>query len=218
MCNDVAFSTVQARSRALHLIADQLHSLGYKVKAPHNLKPKHVHILSQYWMTSGIASGTIKNRMSHLRWLSQKINNPPLVRSTNASYGIPYRQFVGEDRALKFAEQRIQSITDPYVRIAAELQKHFGLRREEAMKFQPAFADQQTRIEIKPSWSKGGRGRSIPIRNQAQREVLQRAHALACNSSLIPVNRSYKQHLWVFEKQMRRVGLGNTHGARHHYA
>lgn len=215
---DGSFGTLHARSRALFLAADQLHALGYKVKAPRNLKPKHIHILSQYWMSSGIASGTIKNRMSHLRWLSQKINNPSLVRSTNEYYGIPHREFISKNRAVDFDANRLNAITDPHVRLAAELQKQFGLRREEAMKFQPSFANRGTHIQIKPSWSKGGRGRAIPIANDAQREVLRRAQLLAGSGSLIPLHRSYKQHMWVFEKQMHRIGLGNTHGARHHYA
>ena len=35
---------------------------------------------------------------------------------------------------------------------------------------------------------------------------------------MIPQARSYKQHLGEWERQMKRIGLGHTHGARHLYA
>ena len=36
--------------------------------------------------------------------------------------------------------------------------------------------------------------------------------------SLIPADKSYKQHISVFEREMRKVGLSQSHGARHLYA
>ena len=41
--------------------------------------------------------------------------------------------------------------------MSLELQQAFGLRREEAMKFQPSFADQGDHIRLKGSWTKGGK-------------------------------------------------------------
>ena len=41
--------------------------------------------------------------------------------------------------------------------MSLELQRAFGLRREEAMKFQPSYADQKDHITLKASWTKGGR-------------------------------------------------------------
>ena len=72
-----------------------------------------------------------------------------------------------------------------------ELQRAFGLRREEAMKFQPSYADQKNHVRLKASWTKGGKPRSIPVRTDAQREVLDRARSLAGFGSLIPPHRSY---------------------------
>jgi len=57
----------------------------------------------------------------------------------------------------------LAQITDPYVRISLMLQQEFGLRREEAIKFQPAYADKRDHIQLKGSWTKGGRERTIPI-------------------------------------------------------
>jgi len=47
------------------------------------------------------------------------------------------------------------------------------------IKFIPSYADQGDRLTLKPSWTKGGKARTIPIRTPEQREVLDRAHKLA---------------------------------------
>ncbi|WP_425050445.1 integrase domain-containing protein [Pseudomaricurvus hydrocarbonicus] len=60
-----------------------------------------------------------------------------------------------------------------------ELQGAFGLRREEAIKFVPAYADQDNRRGLKASWTKGGKAREIPVLTPEQRSVLDRAHRLA---------------------------------------
>jgi integrase len=53
--------------------------------------------------------------------------------------------------------------------MSLELQQAFGLRREEAMNFQPSFADRGDHIMLKASWTKGGKERIIPVRTEAQR-------------------------------------------------
>lgn len=58
----------------------------------------------------------------------------------------------------------------------------------------------------------------MPIRHEAQREVLERAHRLAGRGSLIPPKRTYIQHLKVYEYHTSRAGLHKLHGLRHAYA
>jgi integrase len=109
-------------------------------------------------------------------------------------------------------------VTDQYVRMSLELQREFGLRREEAIKIRPVLADKGDILWLKPSWTKGGRAREIPIRSEAQRELLERAHALAGKGSLIPAEKTYKQQKNRYEGQCIRAGLCKMHGLRHAYA
>ena len=102
--------------------------------------------------------------------------------------------------------------------MSLELQQAFGLRREEAMKFQPSFADRGDHLVLKASWTKGGRERIIPVRTEAQRDVLNRARRLAGLGSLIPSNRNYGQQMRVYEGNTLRAGLSQMHGLRHAYA
>lgn len=217
---DGSKGTQAARHRSLDQMANQLHELGFqRISGPKGLKEKHVVALVQHWQATGITDATMKNRMSHLRWIAQNAGMPHLVQLDNDGYGIARRQYVtNEDRSVEFSQEKIDALPDPYVRMSAELQREFGLRREEAMKFIPSWADQGDHIRLKDSWTKGGRPREIPVLTESQRDVLERAKALASKYSLIPAERSYIQHVKVFERQMESVGLGNSHGARHGYA
>jgi integrase len=98
------------------------------------------------------------------------------------------------------------------------LQQAFGLRREEAIKFMPGYANQGDHLILKASWTKGGKARTVPIRTAEQRQLLDRTHKLAGRGSLIPGSRSYVQQLRIYEGQTLRAGLSQLHGLRHAYA
>ena len=70
---DGGFSTQATRSRILDLIANQLQSLGFRRMQPTSLKPKHVDALLAKWREQGISVGTLKNRLSALRWWAKKV-------------------------------------------------------------------------------------------------------------------------------------------------
>ena len=101
--------------------------------------------------------------------------------------------------------------------MSLELQQAFGLRREEAIKFIPTYADQGDHLVLKPSWTKGGKARTIPLSTKDQRELVDRAHRLAGKGSLIPSTRKYVQQLRIYEGHTIRAGLSRMHGLRHAY-
>ncbi|MCH7852700.1 MAG: integrase domain-containing protein, partial [Proteobacteria bacterium] len=82
----------------------------------------------------------------------------------------------------------------------------------------PSYADQGDHLKLKPSWTKGGKARVIPIRTESQREVLDRAHKLAGKGALIPSSRNYKQQVRIYDGHVLRAGLSKMHGLRHAYA
>lgn len=77
--------------------------------------------------------------------------------------------------------------------MSLRLQQTFGLRREECIKFQPAYADQGDHLLLKGSWTKGGRQRIIPILTSVQRDILDQIHLFVDKGSLIPADKSYIQ-------------------------
>ena len=216
---DGSYGTQVQRERVLTLIANQLVELGYRQMHAKSLRPKHVEALVKHWLGTKVAAGTIKNRMSALRWWSRKVNKQNVVARSNDHYGLPRRQYAnGANRAKTLEADQLGRITDPCVRLSLELQQAFGLRREEAIKIRPDLADRGDTLWLKPSWTKGGRERSIPIRNERQRQVLDRAKLLAGKGSLIPSQKTYVQQLKFYEGQCIRAGLSRMHGLRHAYA
>jgi len=216
---DGSFSTQATRSRILDLIANQLQVLGFRRMQPRSLKPKHVNALVAHWQEQGISTGTLKNRLSALRWWAKKVNKPSIIAKDNDVYGIGKRTGVAkESKALKLDEKKLSGISDAYVRLSIRLQAAFGLRREESIKFSPSYAMQGDQIKLKPSWTKGGRARTVPIRNGVQRQLLDEVKAFAKGGALIPAQKNYVEHLHRYERQLRNAGLTKIHGLRHAYA
>jgi site-specific recombinase XerC len=211
--------TQAQREQRLRMIARELDQLGYRHLRAHSLKPRHVQALVDSWQARELSAGTIKNRMADLRWWCEKTGRQSVLASDNAHYGIAQRIFVTNDsKARALPHDALALVLDEHARMSLRLQAAFGLRREESIKFSPSFADRGERLALKASWCKGGRARELPIRTQAQRELLTQAHALAGNGSLIPPDRTYIQQRRVYERHAARAGLSKLHGLRHAYA
>jgi hypothetical protein len=157
--------------------------------------------------------------MSALRWLAEKIDKQNIVARENAAYGIAERRHLTNvSKAHELDADKLAAVSDPYTALSLRLQEVFGLRREESIKLRPAWADRGDVLHLKASWTKGGKERDIPIRTEAQRELLQEAKELAGAGSLIPAEMSYKDQLNRFKAQTARAGIDRVHGLRHHYA
>ena len=216
---DGSYATQAQRLSLLTLIANQLHELGFRQLQAQSLKPKHVEALVKHWSDATLAVATIKNRMTALRWWAHKVSRQNVIGRTNDHYGIPDRQFVTNvSKAQRVSAEALAKVPDTHVRMSLELQQAFGLRREEAIKFVPSYADRGDHLVLKDSWTKGGKAREIPIRTAEQREVLDRARRLVGGGSLIPPTRKYIHQIRIYEGQTARAGLNKMHGLRHAHA
>ena len=216
---DGSYTTQATRSRILDLIANQLHELGYKHMQARSLKPKHVDALVALWKDQSLSVGTFKNRLSALRWWANKVGKANIIARDNSAYGIGNRRYVGEaSKAQLLHETQLKEVSDPYTRLSLRLQSAFGLRREEAIKFSPNYAIKDDHIKLKPTWTKGGRTRTVPIRNDEQRQVLEDVRQLARGGALIPPDRNYAEQRNRYDRQVRTAGIRNPHGLRHAYA
>ena len=216
---DGSYSTQATRSRILDLIASQLHELGYKHMQARSLKPKHVDALVSLWKDQGISVGTFKNRLSALRWWANRVGKADIIAKDNNAYGIGNRRYIGEESKAKLLdEKQLGKVSDEHARLSLRLQSAFGLRREEAIKFSPNYAIKDDHIKLKASWTKGGRARSVPIRTDEQRKLLEDVKKLARGGALIPPKRNYVEQRNRYDRQVRTAGIKNPHGLRHAYA
>lgn len=224
LCNrnrDGSFSTQAARRDILGMVGRQLVELGVYNLPVTGLKQKHVGKLLERWKADGCSDATLKNRMSHLRWWTEKIGKENLIPRTNAELGIGQRKFVTNiTKAVQVSDLALETVKDDRVKLSLELQRAFGLRREESIKFTHvyAMAEGSESIKLKASWCKGGRERVVPVRTDYQRDVLRRVGEFAGKGSLIAPEESYKEQLKRYENTTNRAGLHKLHGLRHEYA
>lgn len=195
-----------------------LHTLGYQVTHVNGLKPKHIYALVEHWKNEQKNPATIKNYMSKLRKLAVILNKPNLVKPNNDAYQINRRSYIPtSNKAIHNID--FSKCDDLLIRLSLEAQSLFGLRREESMKIIVSEAAQGNNLVIQPSWTKGGIGRTMEITNQEQREWIAKTIQQVNNSqSLIPQNKTYKQHLRQYQEQTKKMGLKRCHGLRHAYA
>ena len=216
---DGSYATQAARERILAQIADQLHEMGFRHMQAGSLKPKHIEALVERWKTEGHSPGTVKNRMTELRWWAEKIGKQNVIAKDNDHYGIAERTYVTNvSKARELSSGDLAKVTDPYSLLSLRLQAAFGLRREESIKIRPQWADRGDKLVLKDTWTKGGREREIPIRTTSQRELLEEAKQFAGSGSLIPKNMTYVGQLQRFRAQCMKAGIHHLHGHRHRYA
>lgn len=216
---DGSYGTQTNRRRGLTAMAKELADFGYRLPSAASLKPKHVDALVERWLDEDKSEASIRNRLTWLRWWAEKINKPNVVHRDNGHYGVADRGDVQRNRAKTFDHRKFQNLECPYIKASVLLQVAFGLRREEAMKFQPHKAMRGDHIALQASWTKGGRARNIPITASYQREVLYRICTfLKKRGSLIPPQLTYVEQMKRYEYQTRKAGYRNLHGFRHTYA
>jgi hypothetical protein len=195
-----------------------LHELGFKLAHIKGLKPKHVHVLVAHWKQQGKNTATIKNYMSKLRKTALILEKPKLVKPKNDDYQIEKRRYApNHNKAIHNVD--FSKCTDSHIKLSLEAQALFGLRREESMKIVLSEAWKENHLLIKASWAKGGISRVIEITNNEQRDWLKKtSQKIILGQSLIPQDRTYKQHLSHYQLQTKQMGLKKCHGLRYAYA
>src|SRR5438477_623660 len=86
--------TQQDRAKVLLDAIKTLYGHGYQLEHVRFIKRKHIEFLVQHWLAKGtVGAGTLKNRMSDMRWLMGKFNKLNMV-PTNDELNIPKRVYV----------------------------------------------------------------------------------------------------------------------------
>jgi Phage integrase, N-terminal len=145
---DGSHATQADRRRTLLLAGRQLGEMGFRRMRATSFKGKHADALVERWRAEGLTAGTMKNRLSVLRWWAEKIGKAGMIPSDNTQLAIPTREFVAKVSKARELGTDLERVSDPYVKMSLTLQQAFGLRREECIKFQPRYADQGDRIVL----------------------------------------------------------------------
>ena len=102
----------------------------------------------------------------------EKVGKSWMLAQRNADYGIDSRRYqTNVNKARAFTPEHLAAIKSEHVRLSVEVQRAFGLRREEAMKVRVAWADRGTYLKLEGSWTKGGDASAASRSAHRRREI-----------------------------------------------
>lgn len=134
-----AFETQRARASALGGVAQMLHE-KFGLQKWANLGQKHVEHVIERWKADDAGRRSLPNKLSHLRWLVQKIGKANLVPRSNVELGVepgPRKTRAGKCISDEQLRTYFARVDDPRLRAAIKLGRHLGMRCREAMLFRP---------------------------------------------------------------------------------
>lgn len=225
-------ATSDAKKKIIIQFLKQLKSLGFQLSVIQELKERHVIAIAKFWEKQKYSPSTIQTRMSIIRVLCNLwLQKPGMIRKTEYYFSSNFnvrrtqiatvdKSWLGKDVDFEKILSKVSQI-DIYVAIELEIMHAFGLRKKEAIMFQPHLSDHGILIKITRG-AKTGKQRVIPVFSECQKEVLQRARLLIkLGENLANPNKSLKQNLRRFDYVVAKAGitkkvLGITsHGLRH---
>lgn len=230
----VGFGTQEKRRDVINGFFSDLFYLRFKVESVHNLKQKHLTAVFNFLEEQGQSASTLQQKISTMRTFCEWIGKTGMVVASHEYVKDPRSirrtMVVQEDKSwvgngIELAEMLKKiSEKDKYVGIWLELCWAFGLRLQEAVMLRPSMSQESGFLLLREG-TKGDRSRIIPMEEQVQADVMERAELLADKKTgMLGVRgKSVKQKKQRVYTVMRGFGLTlsekgvSAHGLRHQY-
>lgn len=231
-----SLNTAAQRRQDIKCIVKRLHAKGYPIVDIHNLKPQHFFVVAKDLADRGRAAATMQKYFTHLARVCEWIGKPGMMGDPRQYFEDPAvfeRTYAAKiPETLPVPEIDVEAVIADAkgvcVRVGTQLEfcHEFGLRAIEALRYRPREREGENRPDIYFKGAKNRRYRSVLIETDAQRDLLERAKALAPfkSASLIPVEYDLARWKNRFRYVMRRIGLtkkglaATPHSLRHLYA
>jgi integrase len=215
-----------------------LWQLGYKVKAPFNLRPKHIDALIESWKEKGICAGEFHSRISMINILLSWVKKESMCRSVRdiCPNDEMRRKTVAQEnkswtaKGCDVGEIIAKALVlDERFACVIALCAAFGLRLKEGVEMRPRRAVKEGGgccIKVVEG-TKGGRPRFVDVKTDGQREVLEwavRIAAVTQSARMRWPGKTWEEAQSHFYRLLKKIGvtrdqLGVTmHGLRHEFA
>jgi site-specific recombinase XerC len=206
-----SFATQRKRAWCLTSVARTL-TEKFGLQKLDNLKQKHVLYVVNRWKEADTGLRSIEEKLTHLRWMLDKIGKQNLLPRTNRELGVepgPRHTRAGKTISDDRLSAILAAIPEARIRAAVLLARYLGLRFKEAMLFRPWRDWDGERVWIKRG-SKGGRPRYLFLHSAKQKEVLEAARGIAAKDGALipkesPTFEPWRQHVYSV---LRNAGLG----------
>lgn len=219
-----SLSTNTERLRLYNVVSslEDLSKLGYRLEYARNLANRHVKVLAEHWLKSGLAIKTMDNKISYLRWFVAAGGRPGMI-SELEDY-LPDGTTVNRSRIAIVDKTFSGNNIDPteVVKNALALDTRFGyvllimltfgLRVAEAskMRIQMRLEEALRSASLTVTHgAKNGRSREIPLESWQQLDVLIDALSLVDgpHGSLIPFAKTWNSWRMQFYRMAHKIGL-----------
>lgn len=234
----VSEATKSHRFNECRSMANELHTLGFKIMLPTKFRQKHVKALTRYWEgKEDLQPASVIQKVSILRTFLGWVNKSPVIDNMTPAdmFAEPdkfKRSLVAEtDKSWDQNHDPIEIITkvtmdDERVGKQLMLSHLFGLRAKETWCFKPhRDYDADGKMIHVRSGSKGGRPRLVAVTTAKQREFLEELcdFVRERDDSLIPRRTGLSAWRNHYYKIVNRNGINRKngltpHGLRHGYA
>lgn len=184
-----------------------------------NLSKKEMYRYVHDLKGRGLADRTIENNLKDIRWLASKVGREDQM-PTNRECGLKKRVFGNVNKSFRLNAGLLRQL-DYRMQLINRLKFEFGLREKEALKIRFKEAtEEEGVIQLKATWCKNGRPRTIEVVNESQRELLREIGAFMKEQgdySMIPHKLQYSSYRNTVQEKSTVLGI-HGHGLRHAWA
>lgn len=207
------------RKTCLRAIAT-LRQQGFAIQNLLKLGGRHVEVLVNAWLQSGVAPATIHSRLSVLRWLTRSLDKRGVVHSAE-HYGVPPAPRASDsaiaDAPSSADGRRVEALIaalSGWAGTVIGLMREFDLSLTQALLFRPRVSDSGGSALVEEG-SRRRRGHVVAIHTESQRAALEAAHAFAKTTprdNLVPDGLTFPQARRRFYYHCNLAGLSAPNG------
>jgi hypothetical protein len=175
----------------------------------------HIQLLVNHWRKQNIMPSTMMNYMTIIRQFlldmgncTSNINNKSLGITANKSPRKP----------MKISLEKWQRITDPISRLLLNLQVHFGLTLNEAMRLIPDVHVQNNNLWLTREITFNSQDRIVPIRSESQAAIISEFNRITRNQHTLIDLYGYRALCFKWSKSLKALRIPVRKSCRYLYA
>lgn len=214
LANQGSYKVRKQRAFVIRKMIDDLYTIGEVPSSWKGLQSHHIHHLVAHWKKSKIRASTIMNYMTIIRHYLKSIDC--LVANVD-NKSLQLRKTKKRKRKLKIEHDYWQSMNSQIPRIIMTLQTEFGLTFQEAIYIKPEIHMQEDSLWITRDISFNSIDRTIPIRNETQKSILDEIKEITSGKTIAESN-GCEETKFAWRKELKRNALPLNKSWRYLYA
>ncbi|HAT6977301.1 TPA: integrase [Legionella pneumophila] len=212
--NQGSYKLKKQRAYVIRKMIDDLYTIGDVPSSWKNIQSHHIHQLVTHWKNSKIRASTIMNHMTIVRHYLTSIDC--LIPNID-NKSLQLSKIRKRKRKLKIQHNHWQSWDNPIPRLIMALQTEFGLTFQEAIYIKPEINIQPDSVWITRNISFNSLDRTIPIRFETQKAILDDIKMLTDGKSIAEFN-DYEDTKLAWRKALKKHALPISKAYRYLYA